>query len=93
MLSTFTLVCNKYDLSTITYSKVSPSSTVSASTIAASDMANEEPNFGTNARVPILRLMGTFDGAKALTATVDANRMAAALESFMMTLFIDDTRL
>ena len=63
-----------------TYSKVSPSSTVSASTTALSDMANDVPNFGTNVRVPMLaRLMGTFDGAvKALTATADANKAAAA---------------
>ena len=62
-----------------TYSKVSPSSTVSASTTALSDMANDVPNLGTNVRVPMLRLMGIFDGAvKALTATADANKAAAA---------------
>lgn len=73
---------NSSDIEIHTHSKVSsPSSTVSASTTALSDMANDEvPNFGTNARdvIPMLRLMGTFEGAKALTATADAKRAAAA---------------
>lgn len=39
-----------FDTNFHTHSKVSPSSTVSASTTALSDMASEEVNLGTNTR-------------------------------------------
>lgn len=69
------------------YSKVSPSETVSASTTALSDKANGANERPENCREGIIIFLEDADGAtNAPTAVADARRRETAVESFIFQL-------